>query len=111
LPPLPHGVVVVALLVYMALAVLVTTSEIALAEYAHEDTIFADGFSLTRWRQLRIGMTKPEIHEIMGSPLPSDVCLFGDAAECWVSNNSAGHFAVVWFAANRATRVYRWYSD
>jgi hypothetical protein len=110
LPPVPGGVAGVVLLTYMALAALMT-SEMVLVEYAHEDTVFADGFSLTRWRQVRVGMTKPEVHAVMGSPLPPDICRFGAAAECWVSNNSAGHFAVVWFADHRATRVYRWYSD
>ena len=87
--PSLHAIAVL-LSIYMVLATCTTTFIMFLVEYAHEDTVFADGFSLWKWRQLRSGMTRSEVHALLGEPLRGH-CSFAPSAECWVANFSAGH--------------------
>jgi len=95
---------------YLLAATCVTSVVLGVTEYAHEDTVFASGFSLVKWRAVQTGMNRSQVHALLGSPLKG-ACTFAPSAECWVANFSAGHFAAVWFEDERATRVYRWYSD
>lgn len=98
------------LIAYMVAAILWTTLTMGIAEYDHEDTVVAQGFSLRKWEQLEPGMTRTEIHQLLGPPLQG-LCRFGSIPECWVASYSAGHFAAVWFEGDRAVRIQRWYSD
>ena len=109
-PPHSQKAIVAWLVCYMLLAIAWTTLTLGIAEYDHEDTVVADGFTESRWRQLRTGMSRAEVHELLGRPLRG-LCQFDTVPECWVSNYSAGHFAAVWFEDDRATRIQRWYSD
>jgi hypothetical protein len=109
-PPCPNRAIVVRLVTYMVLAAVWTSLTLVVCEYDHEDTVAAGGFSVSKWRQLKSGMSRREVHELLGPPLEGH-CQFTTNAECWVSNYSAGHFAAVWFEGDRATRIQRWYSD
>ena len=108
--PYSQTAIVVRLLSYMLLAVTWTTLTLMVAEYDHEDTVVAEGFSEIRWQQLQPGMSRAEVQGLLGPPLRGH-CQFDQGPECWVSNYSAGHFAGVWFEGDRATRIQRWYSD
>jgi hypothetical protein len=96
---------------YMVVGTLFLSAILSITEYDHEDTVFASGFRLARWNQMRAGMTRAQIYEALGPPLDHRMCAFAPDAECWVSNNTAGHFAAVWFEQDKARRVRRWYSD
>jgi hypothetical protein len=111
IPRISPGAAALALSVYMGLATCATTMIFVGVEYAHEDTVVAPGFSLGKWRRLRIGMTREEVHRLLGEPLRGRGCSFDPTAECWVANFSAGHFAAVWFEGDAVNRIQRWYSD
>jgi hypothetical protein len=102
--------VIRVLCAYIVAATAVTTVIVEVGEYAHEDTVFSDGFSLTKWRKVHDGMTRTEVRAVLGEPLAGH-CSFAADAECWVSNFSAGQFAAVWFKNDKAFRIQRWYSD
>lgn len=95
--------------VYTAVAVLCSTVVLG-AWYSHEDTVYAEGFTLAKWGRLHAGMTRADVHAVLGEPLAGH-CRFAPAVECWVANYSAGHFAAVWFESDRVVRVHRWFSD
>ena len=105
-----HGAIVARLAAYILVAVAWTTLTLVITEYDHEDTVVAEGFTPRRWERLKPGMTRTQVHELLGPPLPGH-CQFDSIPECWVSNYSAGHFAAVWFDGDRAVRIQRWYSD
>lgn len=56
--PNSYRVIVPRLLAYILVAVVWTTATLTIAEYDHEDTVVAEGFSLSRWEQLKPGMTR-----------------------------------------------------
>jgi hypothetical protein len=79
-----------------------------------EDTFSTPGFSWKIWQDIRQGMTREEVHRILGPPLPGSLqpsFAREQGAEVWVSNLSVGYFAVVWFENNRVARTRLWYSD
>ena len=83
-------------------------------EYSHEDTMYAEGFTKSRWDSVSKGMTEEQISAILGPPLAASLqpaFAIAQGATCWVRNWSAGHFACVWFERQKSVRVYRWYSD
>lgn len=83
-------------------------------EYSHEDTLYAEGFSKSRWDTVSNGMTVEQVSAILGPPLAASLqpaFAISQGATCWVRNWSAGHFACVWFERQKSVRVYLWYSD
>jgi hypothetical protein len=101
---------VVSVASYILLVTVWATLTLGVAEYDHEDTIVADGFTESRWQELRLGMSRAEAYELLGPPL-RNACRFDAIPDCWIANYSAGHFAAVWFDGDRVTRIQRWYSD
>jgi hypothetical protein len=79
-------------------------------EWSHEDTVWARGFSLQRFQAVRAGMSRHEVHALLGPPLQGPA-LLGPGSEAWVRNWSAGYWAVVAFDGDTVTRAQWWYSD
>lgn len=84
-------------------------------EFSHEDTVWADGFTMSRWQSVTNGMSRTEVERLLGPPLPNPPNSFvdepGETAEWWVRNWSAGYFGVVWFEDRVAKRKHFWYMD
>ena len=79
-----------------------------------EDTFVAPGFSWRSWSTIRQGMTRAEVHSLLGPPLPSGfqpAFARDENAETWASHLSVGYFAVVWFEQDRVKRIRLWYAD
>jgi len=79
-----------------------------------EDTFVAPGFSWRSWNTVGQGMTRSEVHTLLGPPLPIEfqpAFARDQNAECWVSNLSVGYFAAVWFERDSVKRLRLWYSD
>lgn len=108
--PTQNRATTIRVCMYLLAATCVTSVVLGVTAYDHEDTVFASGFSLVKWQAVQTGMSRSEVHALLGNPLEGS-CTFAPSAECWVTNFSAGHFAAVWFEDEKATRVYRWYSD
>lgn len=79
-----------------------------------EDTFATPAFSWGPWQAIHQGMTREEVHQLLGPPLPDAFqpsFARDQGAECWVSNLSVGYFAAVWFDGDRVRRTRFWYSD
>jgi hypothetical protein len=102
------------LIVFMLLTGCWASLCLGLIEYTHEDTVYAPGFSMHAWNQVRLGMPEVDVFRLLGPPLPIELqprFATDDGAMYWVRNWSAGHSAAVWFERQRVTRVEMWYSD
>jgi hypothetical protein len=80
-----------------------------LSGWAHEDTQVSAGFSWREWRRIELGMTRTTVYAMLGPPLDDSWDTAG--GEAWVTNRTAGHFAVVWFTDDRVTRAHMWSGD
>ena len=84
-------------------------------EFDHEDTVWANGFTLSRWESVTNGMSHADVREILGAPLANPHNTFADTpnetVEWWVRNWSAGYYAVVWFEDGIVKRKNFWYMD
>jgi hypothetical protein len=107
-------VVVACFLIYSLVGTAWTWFWLRMAEWSHEDTFTAPGFSWAAWKLVRPGMTRTEVEAHLGPPIsPEFRPAFAQqqGAECWVSNLSAGYFAAVWFESDKVVRKQFWYSD
>ena len=90
---------------------------VAAIEYAHEDTVWAKGFSFAGWQKVSTGMTQDQVTALLGDPLPEPIKWgYAEGKEqmqrlWWVRNWSAGYFAVVWFDKGLVHQKQFWFSD
>lgn len=109
-----RSAVVLSFLIYSILGTTWTWLWLRVAEWSHEDTFAAPGFSWAGWTQVREGMSRADVEAQLGQPIPvafKPAFAREQGAECWVTNLSAGYFAAVWFQNDRVSRKQFWYSD
>ncbi len=84
-------------------------------EFSHEDTVWADGFTMSGWRSVTNGMSHADVQMALGPALPNPHNIFsdkpGETAAWWVRNWSAGYFGVVWFQDGVVMKKNFWYMD
>ena len=79
-----------------------------------EDTFTTPAFSWRSWNAIQPGMPRPEVHALLGPPIPAafqPAFARGQDTEFWVVNLSRGYAAAVWFEQDRVKTARLWYSD
>jgi outer membrane protein assembly factor BamE (lipoprotein component of BamABCDE complex) len=76
------------------------------------DTIYSDGYSVRRWRAVKVGMTRAEVHDLLGDPLYSNAASSGK--EKWSYSKQRGshdnwHMRFVIFKEDRVTQVFTYF--
>ncbi len=80
---------------------------LALTVLLGEDTEYAAGYSDTRWRQVRPGMTRSEVRALLGEPL-SQWPISGGTGERWTRSPGDTHYRcrVVIYDGDLVTRKH-----
>ncbi len=109
-------------------SLIMTTFVLFITEAAHEDSAFANDFTLYRWLQVDTGMTYEQVHAILGPPLSqlaSDSFFTSQVnpmakrlsnsneveVQLWARSSSAGWFAVIWFSDGKVVVKKLWFID
>jgi hypothetical protein len=111
----------------LGLAVLLITSSVVatawivflcyLGEFVREDTIWADGFSRSKWKQIHVGMEKATVYSLVGEPLPVPTQQRdrfrkeGVTPELWATHRIAGYRAPIWFTNDVVMKIEIYFMD
>ena len=75
--------------------------------YTHEDTVWAEHYSDSRWRQVETGMTRQEVIALMGRPLKAEKTVGGGETLMWSDFHHTGYRAKAVFEGGKAVAVDR----
>ena len=82
--------------------------------FLHEDTVWAEGFSASKWKKIEVAAPRQSILDLMGAPLPSPgrgLEEGGIVPELWGMNYSSGYRAAIWFEEGRVKKKFLWFDD